>query len=351
VAVKLLVIDAMRNTVSGSTGAFDATSRRPVTPACASSPSMTMPQLAPGTCACSVNALKMRSISGNAAFSFARRPASANCGGGALKLASGTWAVTSAEKIAANNESTRQAMIRCIRDILLRVAPTTWHVRTHAEARRRRGKSTPNTDKHRSCHPARTRAEKTATRRVGARPPWPGLRPGAVSAHSAARSAARRTCERGGAFAPRRLGVRSSSPRDPYNVRSELTPRRRLLHTPTPGGDLRLEVVLAANGRAGKAAHHGKLADVREGVGHGTLEQAFSGAPERRIRAERGVEPRERIEESPDVGVPRLRLRLAPGVLAARERSPPVEQIAHVREDFARAPAAVGPFHGVARAE
>jgi hypothetical protein len=48
IAVKLFVIDAMRNTVSGVTGDFAAMSRYPVTPVCASWPSMTMPHAAPG---------------------------------------------------------------------------------------------------------------------------------------------------------------------------------------------------------------------------------------------------------------------------------------------------------------
>ena len=49
-AVKLLVIEAMRKIVSGVTGAFRSTSRRPDTPTCATPSSMTMPQMRPGMC-------------------------------------------------------------------------------------------------------------------------------------------------------------------------------------------------------------------------------------------------------------------------------------------------------------
>ena len=47
-AVKLLVIEAMRNAVSGVTGACEARSRTPNEPRCASRPSITTPQIIPG---------------------------------------------------------------------------------------------------------------------------------------------------------------------------------------------------------------------------------------------------------------------------------------------------------------
>ena len=72
IAVKLLVIDAMRNTVSASTGAFAARSRTPAAPACASSPSTTMPHAAPGTCPSVAKSWNRPSTSANAAVSFAR---------------------------------------------------------------------------------------------------------------------------------------------------------------------------------------------------------------------------------------------------------------------------------------
>ena len=48
-AVKLLVMDAMRNTVAVSTGARDDSSRNPAVPTCASRPSTTIPYAIPGT--------------------------------------------------------------------------------------------------------------------------------------------------------------------------------------------------------------------------------------------------------------------------------------------------------------
>ena len=47
-AVKLLVIDAMRNAVPTVTGAFDVLSRTPNVPVCASRPSITTPHTIPG---------------------------------------------------------------------------------------------------------------------------------------------------------------------------------------------------------------------------------------------------------------------------------------------------------------
>ena len=75
----------MRKTVFSSAGDFDATSRNPAAPACASSPSTTMPQAAPGTWMRVTNSCIARSMSGNAVASFARRSGSVNRGGGALK--------------------------------------------------------------------------------------------------------------------------------------------------------------------------------------------------------------------------------------------------------------------------
>ena len=72
IAVKLLVIDAMRNTVSAFAGAFDATSRNPAAPVWASSPSTMTPHAAPGTCCSVVKSVKSQSMSANAAASVAR---------------------------------------------------------------------------------------------------------------------------------------------------------------------------------------------------------------------------------------------------------------------------------------
>ena len=71
IAVKLLVIEAMRNTEPVSTGAFAPTSRRPVTPMCATRSPTTIAQAAPGTCSRPVNSRMMLSMAGKTARSFA----------------------------------------------------------------------------------------------------------------------------------------------------------------------------------------------------------------------------------------------------------------------------------------
>jgi hypothetical protein len=78
IAVKLLVIEAMRKTVSGVTGVFVAVSCTPAVFTHANSPSMTMPKTAPGILRRSTQVLKSFSISGKAAASFFARSGSAN---------------------------------------------------------------------------------------------------------------------------------------------------------------------------------------------------------------------------------------------------------------------------------
>ena len=97
IAVKLLVIDAMRNTVLVSTGVFVAMSRKPVTPMCATLPSMTIAHTAPGMCSRSVNSRMMLSTAGKAARSFASRAGSekplcwAASKVGSATRSAGTW--------------------------------------------------------------------------------------------------------------------------------------------------------------------------------------------------------------------------------------------------------------------
>ena len=78
IAVNDLVMLAMRKTESPRTGCEVSTSRRPVVPRWTSSPSMTMPQAAPGTFSRAVNSRMARSTSGKAAASLARRAGSSN---------------------------------------------------------------------------------------------------------------------------------------------------------------------------------------------------------------------------------------------------------------------------------
>ena len=79
--MKLLVIDAMRKTVSGFTVAFAATSRYPLAPECTSCPSIRIPQAAPGTFAPVANSWNNRSTSPNAERSFFTRSGLVNRAG------------------------------------------------------------------------------------------------------------------------------------------------------------------------------------------------------------------------------------------------------------------------------
>ena len=81
-AVKLLVIDAMRNTRVRGDRRFDSRSCTPAVATCTSSPSTTTPSAAPGRLVRAACSATMRSISGKAAASLARRCGSANTGGG-----------------------------------------------------------------------------------------------------------------------------------------------------------------------------------------------------------------------------------------------------------------------------
>ncbi|HET9425335.1 MAG TPA: serine hydrolase domain-containing protein, partial [Gemmatimonadaceae bacterium] len=79
IAVKLLVIDAMRNTELVSTGDRVARSRNPVTPTCASFPSMITPQAAPGMCSRVAKSRNNRSIAGMALIRRSTRESDGCC--------------------------------------------------------------------------------------------------------------------------------------------------------------------------------------------------------------------------------------------------------------------------------
>jgi hypothetical protein len=81
-AVKFLVIDAIRNTLSGMAFAFDAVSLTPVAPACTSAPSMITPQATPGTFDAWAKLRKALSISGKARASLPARSGSEKRAGG-----------------------------------------------------------------------------------------------------------------------------------------------------------------------------------------------------------------------------------------------------------------------------
>ena len=96
-AVKLLVIEAMRNTELVSTVALLGTSRSPSAATCRSLPSTITPYAMPGTRAFVAKARMTLSICGNAARNFATRSGSVKRAGGAtLDCArAGTAAVAS----------------------------------------------------------------------------------------------------------------------------------------------------------------------------------------------------------------------------------------------------------------
>src|SRR6185295_10090112 len=120
------------------------------------------------------------------------------------------------------------------------------------------------------------------------------------------------------------------------SVRSvELPPRRGLLGADAAGGDVGLEVVLAAHGRAGQPAEHGELADVREGVGDRPLEELLRREPQRRLRGQERVDAGEAVEEPRGPLLPGHGRHLAPDVLAFQQVVHPVEEVPEVRQDLA----------------
>ena len=108
----------------------------------------------------------------------------------------------------------------------------------------------------------------------------------------------------------------------------------------TAGGDVGAHVIFGADRDSGHAVQQGDLAQVREGIGYGPLEELFFGAAERNVRGEAGVEGRKRGEEALHFLWPRERFRIVPGLFAAREAQAPIHQIAHMGEDLFRRPGA-----------
>jgi len=80
------------------------------------------------------------------------------------------------------------------------------------------------------------------------------------------------------------------------------------------------EVVLAFDGAAGETAEHSYLANVREGIRDGPLEQAFGGGAERLLRSKIIIELFQRSKETGDLGVPGEWLRIMPSGLSTRHR-------------------------------
>ena len=101
------------------------------------------------------------------------------------------------------------------------------------------------------------------------------------------------------------------------------------------GSDFGFEVFSARIG-APPARRYGQLAHVRQRIGDRPLKQPLRTASERRICSERGIEPRQPVEEAGDIGVPGLRVRLAPDVLASRQRIPQSNRSPRVTESRRR---------------
>src|SRR5437867_3829021 len=113
----------------------------------------------------------------------------------------------------------------------------------------------------------------------------------------------------------------------------KLSLRRYLLRPHTPGLDLRAKEILAAHGRAGKAAQDGDLADVRECIGDRSLKQPFRFTAQR-LLVELLVEALQCVEESLHLAIPGLRRCISPGSLSARQHARPFEEVADVRQDL-----------------
>src|SRR5438034_142671 len=104
---------------------------------------------------------------------------------------------------------------------------------------------------------------------------------------------------------------------------SERELRRRLLRADAAGDDVRLEIVLARDRRAGEAAEHRELAAVRDRIGDRALEELLLVAREGSVGREKVVEFLRGGEETFAFGGPRLRRRVVPLPFAARHRIRP----------------------------
>ena len=58
----------------------------------------------------------------------------------------------------------------------------------------------------------------------------------------------------------------------------EFAARGRLVQSYASGGDGGFVIVLALDRATGQPPKHGELTDVRERIGHGTLQEAFDGS-------------------------------------------------------------------------
>jgi hypothetical protein len=109
---------------------------------------------------------------------------------------------------------------------------------------------------------------------------------------------------------------------------------RRLLCAYLSHGDLGHVEILSAGGTAGEAPEHGKLANVREGVCDGSLEEAINRGMERLWRGKIIVECLESSEEPLRFSDPGKRPGSMPAFTSLHRTQSPVEEISHVSKDL-----------------
>lgn len=114
----------------------------------------------------------------------------------------------------------------------------------------------------------------------------------------------------------------------------EFTTRCGLIGADASGGNLRFEIVFALDGLAGETAEQRELTDVRESIGDRALEELCRGFVKRLGSGEIVVKGFQCGEETVYFDGPILRGGIAPGLLAARDGEPPIEEVIHVGQDF-----------------
>jgi hypothetical protein len=96
------------------------------------------------------------------------------------------------------------------------------------------------------------------------------------------------------------------------------------------------EEIFTAGRCTSYAAHHRNLANMREGVGDGALEEWLGGSVHRLVRCEVVVEGLESSEEACFFFGPSERGRVVPALASLHRAQRPVKQVAHMRKDFDR---------------
>src|SRR5262249_6384147 len=109
-----------------------------------------------------------------------------------------------------------------------------------------------------------------------------------------------------------------------------------LLSTHPASHDISLEVVLAFDRATEHTAQQVDLAHVRERVGDRALEELLGGTRQRLTRCQTLVELRQAGMEACDLLVPESWFGRIPRLGAVADRTPPIEQIADMREDLER---------------